>query len=66
MTLEQILSEIHKGEYEIEAYEYLSRCLVRRVQLKDREALTLSAQLKAIQRINKNRNQAIDALCERE
>lgn len=62
MTLEEILSE---GR-EFEAVRFLFNNLEQETERLYRENSHYSACLRAIRKINNNKNEAIDALCEKE
>lgn len=64
IELTSILNLIHRGGYEIDVYTYLTTYMVTKLEALESSNATLSAQLKAVKKINKGRNAAIDALCE--
>lgn len=66
MTLYEILKEIHKEGYEIDIYKHLSEWILVNNTALTNDNAALNACLRAIKKINNGKNNAIDALCERD
>lgn len=68
MTTSEILAELKSADDETkqEVFLALSRMMVSDLQKADKENAQMSAQLRAIKKINRGKNEAIDALCERD
>lgn len=64
MTQTEILTEIYKENLQVEIYDFLHKEVLRLYQKEQNENAQLNACLTAIRKINKGRNDAIDALCE--
>lgn len=68
MTTSEILEGLKSADDETkqEVFLALSRMIVGDLQKADKENAQMSAQLRAIKKINRGKNEAIDALCERD
>lgn len=68
MTTSEILSALRSADdgTKQEVFLTLSRMMVGDIQKADEENAQMSAQLRAIKKINRGKNEAIDALCERD
>lgn len=64
MTVEIILNEIHKGGYEHQVFEYLSKCLIKENTRLEKQNSEYKATIRTIKKINRGKNDAIDNLCE--
>ena len=66
MTYEEALTTIINENKQIDAINFLSNSLYKYINKLDQENSEMSSCLRAIKKINKGKNEAIDALCERE
>ncbi len=66
MTYEEAIKTIISQGKEIDAINFLSNSLYKYINKLDQENSEMSSCLRAIKKINKGKNEAIDALCERE
>ena len=66
MTYEEAIKTIISQGREIDAINFLSNSLYKYINKLDQENSEMSSCLRAIKKINKGKNEAIDALCERE
>lgn len=66
MTYEEALITIINENKQIDAINFLSNSLYKYINKLDQENSEMSSCLRAIKKINKGKNEAIDALCERE
>ena len=66
MTYEEALITIINENKQIDAINFLSNSLYKYINKLDQENSEMSSCLRAIKNINKGKNEAIDALCERE
>jgi hypothetical protein len=66
MDIDAIVKAIHDGGYEEKLYRYLSNYLMYENERLCAENRRMSAQLNLIRAINQGKNEAIDALCERD
>ena len=68
MTTSEILAVLKSADDSTrqEVFSILSKMMVRGVQTVEKENAHMSAQLSAIKKINRGKNEAIDALCERD
>ena len=66
MTYEEAIKTIISQGREIDAINFLSNSLYKYINKLDQENAEMSSCLRAIKKINKGKNEAIDALCERE
>ena len=68
MTTSEILSVLKSADDATrqEVFLALSKMMVNDLQKANKENAHMSAQLRAIQKINRGKNEAIDALCERD
>lgn len=66
MTLEEILKEIYAQGLQRRVYMILHSAVMSDCDSIIDENMNYSASLAAIKKINKGKNKAIDALCERE
>ena len=68
MTTSEILAGLKSADDSTrrEVFLVLSRMMVSDIQKADKENAQMSAQLRAIKKINRGKNEAIDALCERD
>ncbi len=64
MTVEIILNEIHKGGYEQQVFEYLSKYLIKENARLEKQNSVYKATIRTIKKINRGKNDAIDNLCE--
>lgn len=64
MTVENILNEIHKGGYEYQVYDYLSKYMIKENTRLEKQISEYKATIRAIKNINRSKNEAIDNLCE--
>ncbi|MSA02196.1 hypothetical protein GKG47_09105 [Lactonifactor sp. BIOML-A3] len=64
MTLEEILTEIYNQGMKIQVYKILHAAVMEDYNKLLNENRECSASLTAIKKINKGRNEAIDALCD--
>ena len=65
MNINEALQIIVNSGKEIEAIKFLIGCLENKIDYLEKDNVEMSACLRAIKKINKNKNEAIDALCER-
>ena len=66
MTYEEAVITIINENKQIDAINFLSNSLYKYINKLDSENAEMSSCLTAIKKINKGKNEAIDALCERE
>ena len=68
MTTSEILAELKSADDSTrqEVFIILSKMMVSDIQKVEKENAHMSAQLSAIKKINRGKNEAIDALCERD
>lgn len=66
MTNEEAIKTIISQGREIDAINFLSNSLYKYINKLDQENSEMSSCLRAIKKINKGKNEAIDALCEKE
>lgn len=68
MTTSEILSGLKSADDSTrrEVFLILSKMMVNDLNKVDKENAQMSAQLRAIKKINRGKNEAIDALCERD
>lgn len=66
MTLTEVIAEIHHHGYEADVYSHLCDFMASRFKALYSENCGLKAQMRAIKKINNGKNEAIDALCERD
>ena len=68
MTTSEILAELKSTDNSTrrEVFLILSKMMVNDLNKVDKENAQMSAQLRAIKKINRGKNEAIDALCERD
>lgn len=68
MTTSEILAELRSVDDSTrrEVFLVLSKMIVSDLHKLDNENSRMSAQLRAIKKINRGKNEAIDALCERD
>ena len=66
MTYEEAIKTIISQGREIDAINFLSNSLYKYINKLDQENSEMSSCLRAIKKINKGKNEAIDALCEKE
>lgn len=68
MTTSEILAGLKSADDSTrqEVFLTLSKMMVSDLQKADKENARMSAQLRAIKKINRGKNEAIDALCERD
>ena len=66
MTYEEAIKTIISQGREIDAINFLLNSLYKYINKLDSENSEMSSCLRAIKKINKGKNEAIDALCERE
>ena len=64
MTVEIILNEIHKGGYEYQVFDYLSKYLIKENTRLEKQNSEYRATIRTIKKINRGKNDAIDNLCE--
>lgn len=66
MTYEEALITIINKNKQIDAINFLSNSLYKYINKLDSENAEMSSCLRIIKKINNGKNEAIDALCERE
>ena len=68
MTTSEILAVLKSADDSTrqEVFIVLSKMMVSDIQKVEKENAHMSAQLSAIKKINRGKNEAIDALCERD
>lgn len=66
MTYEEAIKTIINQGKEIDAINFLLNSLYKYINKLDQENSEMSSCLRAIKKINQGKNEAIDALCERE
>lgn len=64
MVIEQILNEIHKGRYEYQVFEYLSKYIIQENTKLEEKNCNYKATIKIIKKINNGKNEFIDNACE--
>ena len=63
-NLETIICAIHNGNYENEVFLHLCTWMAQQKEKLESKTKHLEHQLNIIKKINQNKNEAIDALCE--
>lgn len=66
MTVEIILNEIHKGGYEHQVFEYLSKCLIKENTKLEKQNSEYRATINLVKKLNQGKNKFIDNACEDE
>ena len=66
MTVEIILNEIHKGGYEHQVFEYLSKYLIKENTRLEKQNSEYKATINLIKKLNQGKNKLIDNVCEDE
>lgn len=66
MDLDEILKEIYSQRLQRQVYTILHSAVMEDYKLAVDENMEYSASLTAIRKINKGKNEAIDALCEKD
>ncbi len=66
MTFEKAIECIIELNEEIKAVQILMSCIERNTEHLEKENAEMSSSLRAIKKINREKNEAISALCERE
>ena len=65
MTFEKAIEHIIELNEEIKAVQILMSCIERNTEHLEKENAEMSSCLRAIKKINREKNEAISALCER-
>ena len=66
MSFQKAIETIIELNEEVKAVKILMKCIENNIDHIEKDNAEMSSCLRAIKKINKNRNDAIDALCERE
>ena len=66
MSFQKAIETIIELNEEVKAVKILMKCIENNIDHVEKDNAEMSSCLRAIKKINKNRNDAIDALCERE
>lgn len=66
MTFEKAIEHIIELNEEIRAVQILMSCIEKNTEHLEKENAHMSSCLRAIKKINREKNEAISALCERE
>lgn len=66
MSFQKAIKTIIELNEEIKAVKILMECIENNIDHIEKDNAEMSSCLRAIKKINKNKNDAIDALCERE
>lgn len=66
MTFEKAIECIIELNEEIKAVKILMNCIENNTERLEKENAQMSSSLRAIKKINREKNEAISALCERE
>ena len=66
MSFQKAIETIIELNEEVKAVKILMKCIEHNIDHIEKDNAEMSSCLRAIKKINKNRNDAIDALCERE
>ena len=66
MSFQKAIETIIELNEEVKAVKILMKCIENNIDNIEKDNAEMSSCLRAIKKINKNRNDAIDALCERE
>lgn len=66
MSFQKAIETIIELNEEVKAVEILMKCIKNNIDHIEKDNAEMSSCLRAIKKINKNKNDAIDALCERE
>ena len=66
MSFQKAIETIIELNEEVKAVKILMECIENNIDHIEKDNAEMSSCLRAIKKINKNKNDAIDALCERE